>query len=71
MSSNLGNRPYKNILLRQTFLPAITIYRSPAGVDQCRPGFFKMKLKFRKVYGIKVNAKIVRSINECTCVQLG
>ena len=32
-------------------LPAITIYRNPAGVGPCRPGFFKMRMKFRKVYG--------------------
>ncbi len=37
---NLGNRPYKNLSLRQTFFPAVTIYRNSAGVDQCRQGFY-------------------------------
>ena len=32
-------------------LPAIAIYRNRAGVDPCRPGFFRMIIKFRKVYG--------------------
>ncbi len=68
MSWNLGNRPYKNISLRQTFLPAFTIYRDPACVDQCRPGFFKMKLEFRKVYGrYMVTCFLISILNDISC----
>ncbi len=68
MSWNLGNIPYKNILLRQTFLPAIIIYRNPAGVNRCRPGFFKMKLKFRKVYSrYMVSCFLISILNDISC----
>ena len=65
MSWDLGNRPYKNLSLRQTFLLAIPIYRNPAGVDQCRPGFCKMKIKSRKVNGrYRVTCYLVSILND-------
>ena len=68
MSWNLGSRPFKIILLRQTFPSAITIYRNPAGVERCRPGFFKIKLKFRKVYGrYMVNCFQISILNDISC----
>ncbi len=68
MSWNPGNKPYKNILLKQTFLPGFTIFRNPAGVDRCRPGFFKMKLKFRKVYGrYMFTCFLISILNDISC----